>query len=56
MFFRSVLGSAPTSSCLFLSWGAVSSAPLAVTQHSCLGTHEKADQKSDLSLKTAVLE
>lgn len=55
--FRSVLGSAPTSSCsgFFLSWGAVSFLPL-VTQHSCLGVHEESDQKTDLSLKIAALE
>lgn len=40
----------------FLSWGAVSFSHLVVTQDSCLVTHEKSDQKTDFSLKVALLE
>lgn len=40
----------------FLSWGAVSFSHLVVTQGSCLGTLEKSNQKTDLTLKIALLE
>lgn len=55
-FVEVSVGSASASSCLDFILGAVSFSHLVATQDSCLGTREKSNQKTDLSLKIALLE